>query len=66
MAKVNIKIEGVAYQVESGMTILEATCCGTPSVVYQGTACEEVAAQHGGVAVPRGPEHLLQGIRIFT
>ena len=24
MAKVNIKIEGVPYQVESGMTILEA------------------------------------------
>ena len=49
-----------------GMTILEAACCGTPSVVYQGTACEEVAAQHGGVAVPRGAEHLLQGIRAFV
>ena len=49
-----------------GMTILEAACCGTPSVVYQGTACEEVALQHGGVAVPRGPEHLLRGIRAFV
>ena len=49
-----------------GMTILEAACCGTPSVVYQDTACEEVALQHGGVAVPRGPEHLLQGILEFA
>lgn len=45
-----------------GMTILEAACCGTPSIVYQDTACEEVALQHGGQAVPRGPEHLQQAI----
>ena len=45
-----------------GMTILEAACCGTASVVYQGTACEEVAAQHGGIAVPRGAEHLYRAI----
>jgi len=46
-----------------GMTILEAACCGTPSVVYKDTACEEIALQHGGKAVPRGAEHLLQAIR---
>ncbi len=41
-----------------GMTSLEAACCGTPAIVYQGTACEEAAAAYGGIAVPRGPEHL--------
>jgi len=41
-----------------GMTALEAACCGTPAIVYQGTACEEAAASYGGIAVPRGPEHL--------
>lgn len=46
-----------------GMTILEAACCGTPSIVYQDTACEEIALQHGGTAVARGPENLLQAIR---
>ena len=46
-----------------GMTILEAACCGTPSIVYQDTACEEIALQYGGTAVPRGPENLLQAIR---
>lgn len=45
-----------------GMTVLEALCCGTPAVVYQGTACEEVTKLYGGVAVPRGVEHLLQAV----
>ena len=45
-----------------GMTILEAACCGTPSVVYQDTACEEIALQYGGTAVPKGADHLLQAI----
>ena len=45
-----------------GMTALEAQCCGTPSVVYEDTACEEVAAEYGGIAVPRGPENLLRAI----
>ena len=48
-----------------GMTILEALCCGTPSVVYEGTACEEVVRLYGGMAVPRGPENLLRAIRSF-
>ena len=45
-----------------GMTILEAACCGTPSIVYQDTACEEVARMYGGQAVPRGAEHLCRAI----
>ena len=45
-----------------GMTILEAHCCGTPSLVYQGTACEEVASLYGGRAVPRGAEELHRAI----
>ena len=41
-----------------GMTIAEADACGTPSLVYRGTACEEVALSCGGRAVEQGPEHL--------
>lgn len=46
-----------------GMTALEAACCGTPVIVYQGTACEEAAAAYGGIAVPRGPEHLQAAVQ---
>lgn len=49
-----------------GMTILEAACCGTPSVVYQDTACAEVAALYNGRAVPKGAGHLLQAVLEFT
>lgn len=49
-----------------GMTVLEARCCGTGAVVYQGTACEEVVSQFGGVAVPRGAEHLLEAVEQIT
>lgn len=31
-----------------GLTSLEAVLCGTPAVVYAGTACEEIARQYGG------------------
>lgn len=34
-----------------GMTTLEAISCGTPAIVYRGTACEEVVEQYGGIAV---------------
>ena len=46
-----------------GMTALEAQCCGTPSIVYEDTACEEVALAYGGTVVPRGPENLLRAIQ---
>lgn len=37
-----------------GMTTLEASCCGTPAIVYRDTACEEIARQFGGLAVEKG------------
>ena len=49
-----------------GMTVLEARCCGTEAVVYQGTACEEVVSQFGGIAVPRGAAHLLEAVEQIT
>jgi glycosyltransferase involved in cell wall biosynthesis len=45
-----------------GMTILEAYCCGTKSVVYEKTACEEVALLCGGIVVKQGVEHLHRAI----
>ena len=45
-----------------GMTILEAYHCGIRSVVYKGTACEEVAECYGGVAVDMSVENLYQAI----
>ena len=45
-----------------GMTVLEACCCGCKTVVYEDTACEEVANLFGGIAVPRGAEHLAEAI----
>lgn len=49
-----------------GMTVLEALCCGTQAVVYRDTACEEIVNQFGGVAVPRGAEHLHSAIVRLT
>ncbi len=34
-----------------GMTTLEAILCGTPAIVYCGTACEEVVEGKNGIAV---------------
>ena len=45
-----------------GMTVLEAACCGTRPIVYENTACQEVAQAHGGIVVPKGPEHLARAI----
>ena len=44
------------------MTVLEAACCGTTPVVYRGTACQEVAQAHGGIAVEPGAQHLLEAV----
>lgn len=46
-----------------GMTVLEAACCGTPVIVYRGTACAEVAEQFGGIIVDTGAEHILAAIK---
>lgn len=35
-----------------GMSVLEAASCGTKSIVYSDTACEEVARNNDGVIVP--------------
>lgn len=47
-----------------GMTTLEASCCGTPAIVYRDTACEEIARQFGGLAVERGD--LLSAVLTLT
>jgi len=49
-----------------GMTAMEARACGTEAVVYQNTACEEIVNQFGGIAVPRGAQHLLEAIEKLT
>ena len=49
-----------------GMTVLEARCCGTEAVVYQGTACEEIVGQFGGIAVPRGAANLVAAVEQIT
>lgn len=46
-----------------GMTILEAYHCGTPSVVYKDTACEEVAQMTGGIAVEQSPKAIFEAIQ---
>lgn len=45
-----------------GMTVLEAACCGTTPIVYEHTACQEVAEDCGGICVPKGAENLAQAI----
>lgn len=49
-----------------GMTTLEASCCGTPAIVYRDTACEEIACRFGGLAVEQGAEHLLRAVLTLT
>ncbi len=45
-----------------GMTVLEAIKCGTDVIVYEDTACEEVARQFGGTVVPRGVDNIYTAI----
>ena len=45
-----------------GMTILEAHLCGTRSIVYKGTACEEVANMYDGVAVDPDADSMYRAI----
>ena len=45
-----------------GMTVLEAQYCGTPALVYEDTACQEVAEKFGGIVVPRGSENLYRAV----
>ena len=41
-----------------GMTPLEAEACGTPSIVYENTACAEVAKQYGNMIVPQNVKEI--------
>ncbi len=45
-----------------GLTTIEALACGTPAIVYQNTACEEIVATHGGVAVEQSVQALKNAI----
>ena len=45
-----------------GMTTLEALSCGTQAIVYEGTACEEVARMYGGIVVEPGVENIYDWI----
>ena len=49
-----------------GMTAMEARCCGTEAVVYRDTACEEIVDQFGGIAVPKGAQHLYEAVKKLT
>ena len=49
-----------------GMTAMEARCCGTEAIVYEDTACEEIVNQFGGIAVPKGAEHLYAAVKKLT
>lgn len=44
------------------MTTLEAIACGTPAIVYRGTACEEVVKTYGGYAVEQSVDSLIKKI----
>ncbi len=45
-----------------GLTTVEALACGTPAIVYQDTACEEIVASYGGIAVPQSVDALEQAV----
>lgn len=48
-----------------GMTTLEAVKCGTDVLVYENTACEEIARQYGGRVVSRGIDNVMSAIEDF-
>lgn len=43
-----------------GMTPLEAEACGTPSIVYENTACAEVAKKTGNMVVPQNVQSIYE------
>lgn len=45
-----------------GMTPIEAQACGTPSIVYEDTACAEAAEQTGNKVVPQDVNALYEAI----
>ena len=45
-----------------GLTTLEALSCGTPAIVYENTACEEVADMYGGIVVEQSVQAIKKAI----
>lgn len=45
-----------------GMTPLEAGACGTPSIVYENTACAEVAKKSGNMVVPQNVQSIYKAL----
>lgn len=45
-----------------GMTPVETKACGTPSIVYKGTACEEITCINGSKVVPQNINALYEAI----
>lgn len=46
-----------------GMTQVEAKACGTVSIVYKETACEEIANNLGNQTVSRSPDAILEALK---
>lgn len=55
----------VNFSVEEtfGLTTIEALSCGTPVIVYEGTACEEVVLKTSGYVVERNVEQVYKVIK---
>lgn len=45
-----------------GLTTVEALSCGTFPVVYKGTACEEIVARYGGMAVEQDLQAVVNAV----
>lgn len=46
-----------------GLTTVEAIACGTPAIVYKGTACEEIARKTGGIVIDSDMDELVKAIQ---
>lgn len=49
-----------------GLTTVEALACGTFPVVYKGTACEEIIARYGGMAVEQDLQAVAEAVGRVT
>lgn len=45
-----------------GMTVLEAACCGTPVIVYSGTACAEAGEGYRVITAEPGAENIYRAL----
>lgn len=52
-----------SYEETFGLTTAEAQACGTYSIVYKDTACEEIIDATNGIVVEHGYEKLFNAIR---